>query len=208
MRRREVIKLLSGAALWPLPAGSQQPASIGVLHGVSSAQWKDRMVRFRRGLGEGGFAEGHNVSIEYRWAEGHFERLPAMAADLVSRKVAVICAGASDVAIRAAIEATSTIPIVFTTASDPVRARFVQTLHRPGGNVTGATFMGIELVAKRLELLKELLPGATRIALLVNPNNPGLMQDNVGANRLLFLPSATHCRPYRNPETASLPVYP
>ena len=102
-----------------------------------------------------------------------------MAADLVSRKVAVICAGASDVAIRAAIEATKTIPIVFTTASDPVRAGFVQSLHRPGGNVTGATFMGVELVAKRMELLQELLPGATRIALLVNPNNPGLMQDNI-----------------------------
>jgi putative ABC transport system substrate-binding protein len=150
-----------------------------VLHGVSAAQWKDRMVGFHRGLGEGGFAESANVSIEYRWAEGHFERLPAMAADLVSRKVAVICAGASDVAIRAAIEATSTTPIVFTTASDPVRAGFVHTLHRPGGNVTGATFMGIELVAKRLELLSELLPKATRIALLVNPNNPGLMQDNI-----------------------------
>ena len=167
MRRREVIKLLGGAALWPLPAGSQQrgTASIGVLHGVSAAQWKDRMVGFHRGLREGGFAESDNVTIEYRWADGHFERLPAMAADLVSRKVAVICAGASDVAIRAAIEATSTIPIVFTTASDPVRARFVQTFHRPGGNVTGATFMGIELVAKRLELLSELLPKATRIAL-------------------------------------------
>jgi putative tryptophan/tyrosine transport system substrate-binding protein len=181
MRRREAVALIGGAAAWPLGARAQQRGrpSIGVLHGVSAAQWKDRMVGFHRGLGEGGFAEGENLSIEYRWAEGHFERLPAMAADLVNRKVTVICAGASDVAIRAAIEATSTIPIVFTTASDPVRARFVQTLHRPGGNVTGATFMGIELVAKRLELLKELLPGATRIALLVNPNNPGLMQDNI-----------------------------
>jgi putative ABC transport system substrate-binding protein len=177
-----VIALIGGAAALPLAARAQQRgigASIGVLHGVSAAQWKDRMVGFHRGLGERGFAEGHNVSIEYRWAEGHFERLPAMAADLVSRKVAVICAGASDVAIRAAIEATSTIPIVFTTASDPVRAGFVQTLHHPGRNVTGATFMGVELVAKRLELLKELLPSATRIALLVNPNNPGLMQDNI-----------------------------
>jgi putative tryptophan/tyrosine transport system substrate-binding protein len=177
MRRRELVASLGAAAVWPLSARAQQRvASIGVLHGVSAAQWKDRMVGFSRGLGEGGFSEGHNLSIEYRWAEGHFERLPTMAADLVSRKVAVICAGASDIAIRAAIEATSTIP---TTASDPVRAGFVHSLHRPGGHVTGATFMGVELVAKRMELLQELLPGITRIALLVNPNNPGLMQDNI-----------------------------
>ncbi len=117
--------------------------------------------------------------IEYRWAEGQFDRLPAMAADLVSRKVAVICAGASDVAIRTAMAATKTIPIVFSTASDPVRAGFVPSLGRPGGNITGITFMGVELVAKRMELLHEVPPGATRIALLVNPNNPGLMQDNI-----------------------------
>jgi putative tryptophan/tyrosine transport system substrate-binding protein len=181
MRRREFVAGLTGVtAAWPLATRAQQRvASIGVLHGVSAAQWKERMIGLNRGLGEGGFAEGHNLSIEYRWAEGHFERLPTMAADLVSRKVAAICAGASDIAIRAAIEATSTIPIVFTTASDPVRAGFVHSLHRPGGNVTGATFMGVELVAKRMELLQELLPGVTRIALLVNPNNPGLMQDNI-----------------------------
>ena len=152
---------------------------IGVLHGVSAAQWTDRMAGFHRGLGEAGFAEGRNVAIEYRWAEGQFDRLPAMATDLVSRKVAVICAGASNVAIQAAIAATKTIPIVFTTASDPVSAGFVPSLGRPGGNVTGITFFGVELVAKRLELLHEVLPGATRIALLVNPNNPGLMKDNI-----------------------------
>jgi putative tryptophan/tyrosine transport system substrate-binding protein len=182
LRRREFVKLLSGAAtVWPFAAWAQQSAIplIGVLHGVSAAQWTDRMVGFHRGLGEAGFAEGGNVTIEYRWAEGHFDRLPAMAADLVSRKVAVICAGAGDVAIRAAMTATKTTPIVFTTASDPVRAGFVLSLGRPGGNVTGATFMGVELVAKRLELLHEILPGITRIALLVNPNNPGLMQDNI-----------------------------
>jgi ABC-type uncharacterized transport system substrate-binding protein len=176
LRRREFVKLLSGAAtVWPFAAWAQQSAIplIGVLHGVSAARWTDRMVGFHRGLGEAGFAEGGNVTIEYRWAEGHFDRLPAMAADLVSRKVAVICAGAGDVT------ATKTTPIVFTTASDPVRAGFVLSLGRPGGNVTGATFMGVELVAKRLELLHEILPGITRIALLVNPNNPGLMQDNI-----------------------------
>jgi putative ABC transport system substrate-binding protein len=157
---------------------------IGVLHGVSAAQWTDRMVGFHHGLSEAGYAEHRNVAIEYRWAEGKFDQLPAMVADLISRKVAVICAGAGDVAIRAAMEATKTIPIVFTTASDPVRAGFVSSLGRPGGNVTGTTFMGVELVAKRAELLHETLPGATRIALLVNPNNPGLMQDNIQLSKV------------------------
>jgi putative ABC transport system substrate-binding protein len=187
MNRREIITLLGGAAAaWPLSARAQQRVIpvIGVLHGVSAAQWADRMVGFNQGLSEAGFAEGQNVAIDYRWAEGQFDRLPAMAADLVSRHVAVICAGAGDVAIRTAMAATKTIPIVFTTASDPVRAGFVTSLGRPGGNVTGATFMGVELVAKRVELLHETLPGATRIALLVNPNNPGLMQDNIQLSKV------------------------
>jgi ABC-type uncharacterized transport system substrate-binding protein len=182
MKRREFIALVgSVATAWPFAARAQQTAMpvIGVLHGVSAAQWTDRMAGFHRGLAEADFEEGRNVAIEYRWAEGQFDRLPAMATDLVSRKVAVICAGASNVAIQAAIVATKTIPIVFTTASDPVSAGFVPSLGRPGGNVTGITFFGVELVGKRLELLREVLPGATRIALLVNPNNPGLMKDNV-----------------------------
>jgi putative ABC transport system substrate-binding protein len=141
------------------------------------------MIGFARGLADSGFVDGRNATIEYRWADGQFDRLPAMAADLVSRKVAVICAGASDFAIRAAMEATKTVPIVFTTASDPVRAGFVSSFSRPGGNVTGATFMGVELVAKRVELLRDTLSGANRIALLVNPNNPGLMQDNIELSR-------------------------
>jgi putative ABC transport system substrate-binding protein len=186
MNRRELITLLGAAAAasrvsWPLAARGQQPAvpMIGVLHGVSAAQWTERTAGFLRGLGEVGFAKGRNVAIEYRWAEGEFDRLPAMAADLVSRKVAVICAGAPDVAVRAAMAATKTIPIVFVTASDPVRAGFAPSLGRPEGNVTGITLMGVELAAKRLELLHEVLAGATRIAVLVNPNNPGLTQDNI-----------------------------
>jgi putative ABC transport system substrate-binding protein len=182
MRRRDFIKVVAGStAAWSFVAHAQQPtmAVIGVLHGVAAAQWADRMVGFHKGLGEAGFVEGRNVAIEYRWAEGQFDRLPAMASDLVDRKVAVILAGASDVAIRAAMAATKTIPIVFTTASDPVRAGFVTSFDRPGGNATGITFMGVDLVAKRMELLHEILPGASRIALLVNPNNPGLMQDNI-----------------------------
>jgi ABC-type uncharacterized transport system substrate-binding protein len=187
VRRRDFIKVIAGsAATWPLVGHAQQRVMpvIGVLHGVSAAQWTDRMVGFHRGLGEAGFAEGRNVTIEYRWAEGQFDRLPGMAADLVSRKVAVICAGAGDVAIRTAMAATKTIPIVFTTASDPVRAGFVSSIGHPGGNVTGTTFMGVELVAKRMELLHEVLPGITRIALLVNPNNPGLMQDNIELSKV------------------------
>src|SRR5215471_3337103 len=186
MRRREFITLVGFISASSLAARAQPSAMpvIGVLHGVSATQWMDRMVGFHRGLGEAGYIENRNVAIEYRWAEGQFDRLPAMAADLVSRKVTVICAGAGDVAIRAAMAATKTIPIVFTTASDPVRAEFVLSLGRPGGNVTGATFMGVELVAKRLELLHEILPGITRIALLVNPNNPGLMQDNIELSKI------------------------
>ena len=182
MRRRDFIKTAAGAGIfWSFATHAQQSPIpiIGVLHGVAAAQWADRMVGFHKGLGDAGFVEGRNLAIEYRWAEGRFDRLPAMATDLVSRKVAVILAGASDIAIWAAMAATKTIPIVFTTASDPVRAGFVTSLNHPEGNATGITFMGVDLVAKRMELLHEILPNANRIAVLVNPNNPGLMQDNI-----------------------------
>jgi putative ABC transport system substrate-binding protein len=182
MRRRDFFKTAAGAAtFWSFVTHAEQSVmpTIGVLHGVAAAQWADRMVGFHKGLGEAGFVEDRNVAVEYRWAEGQFDRLPAMAADLVNRNVAVILAGASDIAIKAAMAATKTIPIVFTTASDPVRAGFVNSLSRPEGNATGITFMGVDLVAKRMELLHEILPNAKRIAVLVNPNNRGLMQDNI-----------------------------
>jgi putative tryptophan/tyrosine transport system substrate-binding protein len=136
------------------------------------------MAGFHRGLAETGFVEGRNVAIEYRWAEGQFERLPSMAAELVSRKVAVIFVG-SDVAVRSAMAATRAIPIVFATASDPVAAGFVSSLAHPGGNVTGITFLGVEVIGKRLQLARELLPDASRIAILVNPTNPGIAQNVV-----------------------------
>src|SRR5262249_60294670 len=137
IRRREFITLIGGAAAWPLSARAQQAPMpvIGVLHGVSAAQWTDRMAGFHRGLGEANLAEGRNAAIEYRWAEGEFDRLPAMAADLVSRKVAVISTGAPDVAVRAAMAATKTIPIGFVTASDPGGPGFGPSLGRPEGNV-------------------------------------------------------------------------
>jgi putative ABC transport system substrate-binding protein len=180
MDRRAFLGTL-GLLTAPLAAAAQQGAmpAIGVLHGVLAAQWTDRMVGFHRGLAEAGFAEGRNVGIEYRWAEGHFDRLPGMAADLVRRRVRVISAGAPDVAIQSAMAATKTIPIVFMTASDPVRAGFVSNLGRPDGNVTGVTLIAAELSAKRVELLHGIAPGVRRVALLVNPNNPGLMQDNI-----------------------------
>jgi putative ABC transport system substrate-binding protein len=175
VKRREFVTLLGGAAAtWPVVARAQSAMPVvGTLKGVSAAQWADRLIGFHQGLGEIGYVERRNVTIEYRWADGQFERLPAMAADLVGRRVSVIFASASDAATQAAMAATKAIPIIFITASDPVDMGFVQSLSRPGGNVTGVALLGHELMAKRLELLRDLIPGATRIALVVNPNNPG-----------------------------------
>jgi putative tryptophan/tyrosine transport system substrate-binding protein len=185
MGRREFIALIGSAAAWPLAARAQQPGMpvVGSLYGVSAAEWASPMAGFRRGLSELGFDDGRNIAIEYRWAEGQFDRMPAMAADLVSRKVSVILVGGNLDGVRATMAATSTIPIVFTTASNPVTTGLVASLNRPGGNATGVTVFAAELGPKRLALLHELLPTAKKIALLVNPKVPVVMEGDIQSAR-------------------------
>ena len=179
MRRREFIRLLGGAAVaWPLAARAQQQATpvIGFLSSASSASWVTFVDGFRRGLGEAGFIDGQNMTIESRLADGD-DRLPGLAADLVGRRVAVIFAGGGPDPARVAKAATSTIPIVFVSATDPVRVGLVSSLNRPGGNVTGVSIMGSVLEGKRLELLHQLAPTVSTIAVLIDPNYPAAQSE-------------------------------
>jgi ABC-type uncharacterized transport system substrate-binding protein len=177
VKRREFITLLGGAAAWPVTAlaqGSARPV-VGYLGPGSAVSDAFRVTAFRQGLSEAGFVQGQNVTVDYRWAEEHYDRLPEMATDLVNRHVAVIVATSTPAAL-AAKAATTTVPIIFETAADPVKLGFVASLNRPGGNVTGVTQLGEEVLPKRLELLHELLPSARVMALLINPADPVLAE--------------------------------
>src|SRR5262245_23085076 len=194
MRRREFITLLGGAvAAWPVAARAQQSAMpvIGFLHSGSPEPYANRVSAFRKGLGEAGYVEGQNVAIEFRWAARQDDRLPDLAADLVRRRVAAIATPGSAPASLAAKGATTTIPIVFAVGSDPIAMGLVASLNRPGGNATGVSFQTVELVAKRLGMLRELAPGANRFVALVNPNTAftdALVKDLQASASALGLP--------------------
>jgi ABC-type uncharacterized transport system substrate-binding protein len=179
VKRREFITLLGGAAAWPVAARAQQQAAMPVIGYVGSTsldQYADRLRAFRQGLNETGHVDGRNVGIEFRWAENRFDRFPAIVADLVRQQVTVIAVAGSTPGARAAQAATATIPIVFAIGSDPVQLGLVASLNRPGGNLTGVTILNVEVMPKRLELLHELVPTATIMALLVNPTSPNVAE--------------------------------
>jgi len=176
MRRRDFIALVGSTAGWPLAARAQQPGMpvVGFLHSASPEPYAPQVNAFRLSLKEAGYVEGRNVAIEYRWAENQTARLPTLAAELARRPVAAIAAGGSPASALAAKSATTTIPIVFMNAADPVAVGLVASFNRPGGNVTGVTLLSAELVAKRLGILRDLLPSVRKIAMLVNPTRPGV----------------------------------
>lgn len=175
--------------------------AIGALHGVAASQWVTPSAAFLNGLRDTGFVVNLNVAVEYRWAEGQFDRIPAMVADLLGRRVSVIFSSGSDVATRAAKAATQVTPIVFTTGSDPVAANLVVSLNRPDGNTTGVTTFNSELGPKKLEMFHEMIPTANKVALLVNPINPV----NAAADRLAIQTAARRLG-WRSPRSAQVPT--
>jgi putative ABC transport system substrate-binding protein len=199
MRRREFITLLGGAVASPLAARAQQPALpvIGFMSGRSPEDSTHLVAAFRQGLAENGFVEGQTVAIEFRWADGDYDRLPALAADLVSRKVAVLVGVGGDVSAVVATKATRTIPVVFGMGGDPIKAGLVASFNRPGGNVTGYTVLTNQMESKRLGLMRELVPGVSLIGILVNPQLPATVQELAdlepaakGVNQQLFVARA------------------
>jgi putative ABC transport system substrate-binding protein len=191
MKRREFITLLGGTAAWPFAALSQQQPMVGILHSASQAPFERYLTNFRKGLSEAGYIEGQNVSIVQRWADGHYDRLPELAADLVRRPVNVIAVPGNTMTALAAKAASGTIPVVFGIPDDPVKLGLVASLAHPGGNATGISFLAAELIAKRLGLMHELDPRAVRFALLVNPDDATVAEatasDAQAAARLLGL---------------------
>jgi putative ABC transport system substrate-binding protein len=181
MNRRTFIAALGGTAAWPMVTRAQQPTVpvIGYLGAATPELFAGRLRAFRQGLGEHGYVEGRNVAIDYRWAEGQYDRFPALVADLIRRQVSVLTAPGSTPGARAAKAATTTIPIVFLSGIDPVAAGFVASLNRPGGNLTGVVALSLELGPKQLQLLHEMVPAARRVALLVNPDSRTLADQQV-----------------------------